>query len=126
MTIPRTGFIKVKGHVLQQISIDPQGGCLYLQFSGEKVVKTIEHTDFINLDLDRRGKLQIETAILRVYADLLQHLVFYFDHSPMWHSHASPPVITITFLLSSKTVKKAFFPLSKVDRIFCRPSSSTG
>lgn len=57
MTIPRTGFIKVKGHVLQQISIDPQGGCLYLQFSGEKVAKTQEHTDFINIDLNKKGDL---------------------------------------------------------------------
>ena len=56
MTI-RKGIIKVKDQVLQQISIDPQGGCLYLQFSGEKVTKTLEHTDFINLDLDKKGQL---------------------------------------------------------------------
>ena len=43
--------------MLQQISIDPVGGCLYLQFSNEKVAKTVEHTDFINLDLDKHGKL---------------------------------------------------------------------
>ena len=53
----RKGMIKVKGQVLQQISIDPVGGCLYLQFSNEKVAKTVEHTDFINLDLDKHGKL---------------------------------------------------------------------
>ena len=51
------GMIKIKGHVLQQISIDPQGGCLYLQFSNEKIAKTLQHTDFINIDLDRKGGL---------------------------------------------------------------------
>ena len=56
MTI-RKGIIKVKDQVVQQISIDPIGGCLYLQFSNEKVAKTSEHTDFINLDLDKHGKL---------------------------------------------------------------------
>ena len=44
-------------HYLQQISHYPQGGCLYLQFSTEKVSKTLEHTDFINIDLDNKGKL---------------------------------------------------------------------
>ena len=53
----RKGMIKVKGQMLQQISIDPVGGCLYLQFSNEKITKTVEHTDFINLDLDKHGKL---------------------------------------------------------------------
>jgi uncharacterized protein YuzE len=56
MTIHK-GIIKVKDQVVQQISIDPVGGCLYLQFSSENVSKTIEHTDFINLDLDKNGKL---------------------------------------------------------------------
>ncbi len=57
MTTLRKGVIKVKGQVLQQISIDPVGGCLYLQFNNEKVTKTLEHTDFINLDLDKNEKL---------------------------------------------------------------------
>ena len=56
MTIQK-GIIQLKGHVLQQINIDPQGGCLYLQFRNEKVAKTLEHTDFINIDLDKKGKL---------------------------------------------------------------------
>ena len=56
MTI-RKGVIKVRNQVVQQISIDPVGGCLYLQFSNEKVARTLEHTDFINLDLDKSGKL---------------------------------------------------------------------
>ena len=51
------GIIKVKDKALQQISIDPQFGCLYLQFSGEKITKTVEHTDFINIDLDKKGHL---------------------------------------------------------------------
>src|SRR3989338_5109627 len=53
----RKGIIRVQGHCLQQINIDPQGGCLYLQFSGEKISKTQEHTDFINIDLDKKGGL---------------------------------------------------------------------
>lgn len=57
MTTLRRGIIKVKDEVLQQISIDPQFGCLYLQFSSEPIVKTIEHTDFINIDLDKKGRL---------------------------------------------------------------------
>ena len=57
MTTSHKGMIKVEGHVLQQISIDPQGGCLYLQFSNEKVSKTLEHTDYINIDLDKKGSL---------------------------------------------------------------------
>lgn len=56
MTVHK-GVIKIKGHVLQQISIDPQGGCLYLQFSNEKIAKTLEHTDFINIDLDKKRHL---------------------------------------------------------------------
>src|SRR3989338_8605147 len=56
MTI-RKGVIQVKDQVVQQISIDPVGGCLYLQFSNDKVAKTVEHTDFINLDLNSSGKL---------------------------------------------------------------------
>ena len=57
MTTPRKGIIKIKDQVLQQISIDPLGGCLYLQFSDERVIKTLEHSDFINIDLDNKGKL---------------------------------------------------------------------
>jgi len=51
------GIIKVKDVVLQQINIDPQFGCLYLQFSNQKISKTVEHTDFINIDLDKKGQL---------------------------------------------------------------------
>lgn len=57
MTTLHKGVIKVKDKALQQISIDPQFGCLYLQFSGNRVAKTIEHTDFINIDLDKKGEL---------------------------------------------------------------------
>ena len=57
MTATHKGIIKVRDKALQQISIDPQFGCLYLQFSGEEVAKTIEHTDFINIDLDKKGRL---------------------------------------------------------------------
>ena len=57
MTTLKKGIIHIKGHILQQISIDPQYHCLYLQFSGEKITKTVEHTDFINIDLDKNGKL---------------------------------------------------------------------
>lgn len=57
MTTLHKGIIKVKDKALQQISIDPQFGCLYLQFSGEKITKTVEHTDFINIDLDKKGHL---------------------------------------------------------------------
>lgn len=56
MTISK-GVIKVKDQVVQQISIDPIGGCVYLQFSNDKVAKTLEYTDFINLDLSSSGKL---------------------------------------------------------------------
>ena len=56
MTIQK-GIIKVKDQVVQQINIDPIGECLYLQFSNEKVAKTVEHTDFINLDFGKNGKL---------------------------------------------------------------------
>ena len=57
MITPRRGVIKVKDKALQQISIDPQFGCLYLTFSGAKIAKTVEHTDFINIDLDKKGHL---------------------------------------------------------------------
>jgi len=42
---------------IQQITIDPQYGCLYLQFSGEKVAKTVEHSPSVNIDLDKDGGL---------------------------------------------------------------------
>jgi uncharacterized protein YuzE len=50
-------IINVKGKTLQQIIIDPLYGCLYLQFSEEKVAKTIEHNVWVNLDLDVKGHL---------------------------------------------------------------------
>ena len=51
-----------RGHIktdkkIQQITIDPQYGCLYLQFSGEKVTKTVEHSPSVNIDLDKNGAL---------------------------------------------------------------------
>ena len=49
------GRINVKGMTLQQITIDPQFGCLYLQFSNEKVAKTVEHSPSVNIDLDKNG-----------------------------------------------------------------------
>ncbi len=42
---------------IQQITIDPQYGCLYVQFSGEKVAKTVEHSPSVNIDLDKSGGL---------------------------------------------------------------------
>ena len=57
MRVLHRGVIKIKNHSLQQISIDPQFGCLYLQFSQEKITKTVQHTDFINIDLDKKGSL---------------------------------------------------------------------
>ncbi len=53
-------YIGKSGHkkvFITPFSIDPQGGCLYLQFSSEKVAETQEHTDFINIDLDKKGGL---------------------------------------------------------------------
>ena len=51
------GRINIGGKKLQQITIDPQFGCFYLQFSNEKVTKTIEHAPSIHIDLDRAGEL---------------------------------------------------------------------
>ena len=55
--VQQRGQIQVKGQALQQITIDPQFGCLYLQFSDEKIAKTVEHSPSINIDLDKRGGL---------------------------------------------------------------------
>ena len=49
------GRINIKGMTLQQITIDPQFGCLCLQFSNEKVAKTVEHSPSVNIDLDKNG-----------------------------------------------------------------------
>ena len=49
------GQINIKGMALQQITFDPQFGCLYLQFSNEKVAKTIQHSPSVNIDLDKNG-----------------------------------------------------------------------
>ena len=51
-----------RGHIktdkkIQQITIDPQYGCLYLQVSSEKVAKTVEHSPSVNIDLDKKGAL---------------------------------------------------------------------
>ena len=51
------GVINVKDKVLQQISFDPLFGCLYLQFSGNKIRKSREYTDFITIDFDDKGHL---------------------------------------------------------------------
>jgi len=57
MSTSHRGVIRVRDKALQQINIDPQFGCLYLQFSSERITKTVEHTDFINIDLDAKGQL---------------------------------------------------------------------
>ena len=81
MSASHRGIIRVKDKVLQQISIDPQFGCLYLQFSSEKVVRTVEHTDFINIDLDTKGKLvgiefvgvkRIKPGLKHIFIELAQ------------------------------------------------------
>ena len=41
----------------KQLNIDPQGGCFYFPFNKKKIAKTLEYTDFINLDLDKKGSL---------------------------------------------------------------------
>ena len=48
------GQIKVDRKI-QQITIDPQYGCLYVQFSSEKIAKTVEHSPSVNIDLDKEG-----------------------------------------------------------------------
>ena len=48
------GHIKVDRKI-QQITIDPQYGCLYVQFSSEKIAKTVEHSPSVNIDLDKEG-----------------------------------------------------------------------
>lgn len=50
------GQIKVDKKI-QQITIDPQYGCIYLQFSGEKIAKTAQHSPAVNIDLDKTGGL---------------------------------------------------------------------
>lgn len=50
------GHIKVDKKI-QQITIDPQYGCLYLQFSGEKIAKTVQHSPAVNIDLNKGGGL---------------------------------------------------------------------
>ena len=79
MSALHRGMIKIKNRSLQQINIDPQFGCLYLQFSNEKITKTIEHTDFINIDLDKSGQLvgiefvgvkKIKRGLKHIFIDL--------------------------------------------------------
>ena len=48
------GQIKIEKKI-QQITIDPQYGCLYMQFSSEKIAKTVEHSPAVNIDLDKEG-----------------------------------------------------------------------
>lgn len=38
---------------IQQVTIDPVYGCIYLRFSNEPVAKTLEHGPEVNLDLDK-------------------------------------------------------------------------
>lgn len=40
-----------------EITYDPQARASYISLSDEPVAKTVEYADFINLDLDARGRL---------------------------------------------------------------------
>ncbi len=40
---------------IHYVEFDPRFECLYIQLSQEKVSKTIEHSDHINIDLDKKG-----------------------------------------------------------------------
>ncbi len=51
------GKITIRGKMLQQISFDPEFGCLYLRFSQEEVCRTHEHSDYINIDFDKKGEI---------------------------------------------------------------------
>ena len=40
-----------------EVEIDPNGGCMYFQLSRAKVARTLEYTDLINIDLDKKNSL---------------------------------------------------------------------
>lgn len=40
-----------------EVTYDPQAKASYIALSDEPVAKTVEYADFINLDLDKRGRL---------------------------------------------------------------------
>ena len=40
-----------------EVTYDPQAKASYIALSDERVAKTVEYTDFINLDLDTKGHL---------------------------------------------------------------------
>ncbi len=46
-----------KNNIVCHIEFDTQFECLYLQFSQEKITKTVEHSHHINIDLDKRGQI---------------------------------------------------------------------
>lgn len=52
------GIIKVEGKMIKYISFDPTYGCLYLKFSDEPVVRTHDHSDYINIDFDQKGEIR--------------------------------------------------------------------
>lgn len=60
--IQRRGALSFKAKAIQQITVDPQFHCLYVQISSEKIVKTIEHNPFeglpaAHIDLDKEGNI---------------------------------------------------------------------
>lgn len=60
------GMIKVGGGMIKYISFDPMYGCLYLKFSDEPVSRTHEHSDYVNIDFDRKGEIRgIEFIFVR-------------------------------------------------------------
>ncbi len=40
---------------IHYVEYDPRFECLYIQLSPDKVSTTIEHSDHINIDLDKKG-----------------------------------------------------------------------
>lgn len=51
------GQFNIKGKTIKEIRLDVDFGCLYLLFSHNKAVKTIEHSPSINIDLDDQNEL---------------------------------------------------------------------
>ena len=47
-------MVKLSDHYTD---LDPHGGCLYVNFSSGKTIRTLELTDSINVDLGVKGKL---------------------------------------------------------------------
>ena len=52
------GMIKVDGKIIKYISFDPTYGCLYLKFSDERIARTHEHSDYVNIDFDQKGEIR--------------------------------------------------------------------